>query len=87
MSNGSITVRLSPHDLILIDKRVKEGYFTSRSDVIRYSIRHTLQEFSKKEEKLAILSDIASSRSISMKTVRKAVRTEHDSTYEDVYGE
>ena len=87
MSNDSITVRLSPHDLILIDKRVKEGYFTSRSDVIRYSIRHTLQEFLKNEEKLAILSDIASSRSISMKTVRKAVLAEHDSTYEDVYGE
>ena len=84
--NGSITVRLSPQDLILIDKKVKEGYYTSRSDVIRYSIRHTLREYAKKDEELDILSDIASSRSISMKKVRKAIRTEHDLAFEDVYG-
>ena len=87
MANNSITVRLSPHDIGLIDKKIKEGYFTSRSDVIRYSIRHLLHELESREHNLDILADIAGSKDITMEDIRKAIRKERKETYEDVYSE
>jgi len=86
MSNASITVRLSSHDIGLIDKKIMEGYFTSRSDVIRYSIRYMLHELEPRERKLDILADIAGSKDITMDDIRKAIRKERRETYEDVYG-
>ncbi|MCK5772597.1 MAG: ribbon-helix-helix protein, CopG family [Thermoplasmata archaeon] len=44
MTNVSITIRLSPKDIALIDNRVKKGYFTNRSDAIRNSIRTHLRK-------------------------------------------
>ena len=44
MTNVSITIRLSPRDIALIDNRVRKGYFTNRSDAIRNSIRTHLRK-------------------------------------------
>ena len=43
MTNVSITIRLSPGDLDLIDGVVEKGQFTNRSDAIRDSIRTHLR--------------------------------------------
>jgi Arc/MetJ-type ribon-helix-helix transcriptional regulator len=87
MSNASITVRLAPHDIKIIDKKIDEGIFTSRSDVIRYSIRHTLSEIDSNERNLEILAEIAKERKITKKDVRKALKKAHIDVYQDVYGD
>ena len=43
MTNVSITIRLSPGDIDLIDDVVEKGQFTNRSDAIRDSIRTHLR--------------------------------------------
>ena len=43
MTNVSITIRLSPKDIELIDEMVEKGYFTNRSDAIRNSMRTHLR--------------------------------------------
>ena len=87
MSNASITVRLAPHDIKIIDKKIDEGMFTSRSDVIRYSIRHTLSEIDSNERNLDILAEIAKERKITKKDVRKALKKAHIEVYQEVYGD
>ena len=87
MKNGSITVRLSHQDIKMIDKKIIEGYFTSRSDVIRHSIRRTLNELDAKKRNLEIIADIAESKNITMNKVRKSLKSIHRETYRDVYGD
>ena len=87
MSNASITVRLAPHDIKIMDKKIEEGIFTSRSDVIRYSIRHTLSEIDSKEKNLEILAEIAKERKITKEDVRKAIKKAHTKVYREVYGD
>ena len=87
MSNASITVRLAPHDIKIIDKKIEEGIFTSRSDVIRYSIRHTLSEIDSNERNLDILAELAKERKITKKDVRKALKKAHIEVYQEVYGD
>jgi len=87
MSNASITVRLAPHDIKIMDKKIEEGIFTSRSDVIRYSIRHTLSEIDSKEKNLEILAEIAKERKITKEAVRKAIKKAHTDVYREVYGD
>ena len=87
MPNNSITVRLSPNDIKMIDKKIIEGFFTNRSDVIRYSIRRTIQNLDLKENNLDILASIAQDKQISIKDIQKALKTAHLETYRDMYGE
>ena len=75
MSNESITIRFAENDLNQIDKKIKEGKFTSRSDFIRYAVRHNLFEMGKLESNLDILSDIAKERQITVDKIRKSVRS------------
>ncbi|MEA3559135.1 MAG: ribbon-helix-helix domain-containing protein [Candidatus Thermoplasmatota archaeon] len=86
ITNGSVTVRLAPHDLDLIDKKVQEGLFTSRSDVIRYSIRHTLNEIDSKERNLDILANIVKEANVTLDDVRTSVRKARKEVYTEVYG-
>ena len=87
MANVSISVRLAPNDLVLIDKRVTEGLFTNRSDVVRHSIRQCLYEFEKRKKVLREVADIAVEKGITMKDVRKSIRKTRKEIYRDVYGD
>ena len=87
MANVSISVRLAPNDPVLIDKRVTEGLFTNRSDVIRHSIRQCLYEFEKREKVLREVADIAVEKGITMKDVRKSIPETRKEIYRDVYGD
>jgi len=87
MSNESITIRLSPKDVNMIDSKVKDGHFTSRSDLIRYSIRHVLTEMEIREQNLALLRDLARSKGITSESMREAVRRSRKEVYREVYGD
>ena len=87
MTNNSITVRLSPNDIKMIDKKIVEGFFTCRSDVIRYSIRRTIQDLESKEHNLGDLVSLAQDKKISIKDIQKALKTTHKETYRDMYGQ
>ena len=86
MKNSSVTVRLSPRDIGRMDKRIDEGYFTSRSDFIRHSLRHLMHELEEKERRLDLLSQIADKKNITMEDVRDAVRKARKEANEEVYG-
>ena len=87
MQNSSVTVRLSPRDVEMMDKKIIEGYFTSRSDIIRYSIRHLMDELDEKERRLDLLARIADEKDITMEDVREAVREARKEVYREVYGD
>ena len=87
MANDSITVRLSPNDIKMIDRKIFEGYFTSRSDIIRYSIRRTIQDLESREQRLDELANLAQDKKISIKDIKKALKTAHRDTYRDMYGQ
>ena len=86
MSNESITIRFAENDLNQIDKKIKEGKFTSRSDFIRYAVRHNLFEMGKLESNLDILSDIAKERQITVDKIRKSVRSVRKKVYKEEFG-
>ena len=86
MTNESITVRLSPNDIEMIDRKVSEGRFTNRSDAIRFSLRHFLMGLEEKERNLLILADMASSKGIDGSGVRKAVRKVHSELHVELHG-
>ena len=85
--NNSITVRLSPNDIKMIDRKIVEGYFTSRSDIIRYSIRRTIQDLESREQRLEELARLVQDKNISIKDIKKALKTAHKNTYRDMYGQ
>ncbi len=87
MTNNSITVRLSPNDIKMIDRKIVEGFFTNRSDVIRYSIRRTIQDLEAKEHNLDELASLTQDRGISIRDIQKALRNAHRDTYSDMYGQ
>jgi Arc/MetJ-type ribon-helix-helix transcriptional regulator len=86
MSNETITIRLSPRDVDMIDSKVKDGHFTSRSDLIRYSIRHVLNEMEVREQNLALFQDLARSKGITRESLQKSIRGSREEVYEEVYG-
>jgi putative addiction module CopG family antidote len=86
MSNETVTVRLSPHDVEMIDRRIEDGHFTSRSDVIRYSVRHILNGMEERESRLKELADSARSKGITMESARMAVREARGEIHEEIYG-
>ena len=87
MTNSSVTVRLSPRDIAIIDKKIHEGYFTSRSDVIRYSIRYLINDLESKERRLEVFREKAAKENISMKDIVEAVRKARKEVYLEVYGD
>ena len=87
MTNVSVSVRLAPNDIALIDKRVNEGIFTNRSDVVRHSIRQCLYEFEKREKILKQVADIATEKRITMDDIRKSIRETRKEVYGEVYGD
>jgi len=85
MSNSTITVRLSEHDIQLIDKNITEGRYTSRSDVIRTSIRQTLRESQLADERLKLLAELAKSKNLTQDRINKDVRTVRRKIYKEEY--
>ena len=86
MPNESITIRFAEDDLKQIDKKIKEGKFTSRSDFVRYAVRHNLFEMNKLESNLDIISDIAEKRKITRDQIRKSVRKVRKKVYKEEFG-
>lgn len=87
MSNETITIRLSPRDVDMIDSKIKEGLFTSRSDLIRYSIRHVLNEMEIREQNLALLRDLASSKGITKDSLGNVLKETREEVFKEVYGD
>jgi Arc/MetJ-type ribon-helix-helix transcriptional regulator len=71
----------------MIDRKIVEGYFTSRSDIIRYSIRRMIQDLEAKEHKLDEIASLTQDKKISIKSIKKALKTAHQETYRDMYGQ
>ncbi len=84
MTNVSITIRLSPGDIKLIDDVVEKGEFTNRSDAIRDSIRTHLRRMGadKREVRDHKPHEVASPRS--ERTVKKLEL--HERVLRDAFG-
>lgn len=46
MESTAIPTKFTKKDIDLMDEFVKEGYFSTRSDLVRTSVRHYLHELS-----------------------------------------
>ena len=87
MANGSITVRLSEKDIEMIDRKVKDGYFTSRSDLIRYYVRHHLVDWDEIERRRDEMARIMDEKGITRESLRKSLKKAHKEVYKEVYGD
>lgn len=88
MSTRSITTRFSIRDLKGLDKLVKKGYFTNRSDAIRTSVRFYLQM-----DKIDIppiikeMSAVADRVGITREDIVETSRKVRRQIYEEEYGD
>ncbi len=87
MANDSITIRFARKDLERIDEMVHQGYYTSRSDLIRTGVRHLIFDMAKAEEKLEGSRRFAEENGITMEDIRKTIREVRPQLYKDVYGD
>ena len=87
MANESITIRFAKHDLSVIDKKIKEGFYTNRSDFVRSSVRHLIFNLEKGEKNLDIVRDIARQKKIRMADIRKTIKKVRPEVYAEVYGD
>ncbi|MCI0480851.1 MAG: ribbon-helix-helix domain-containing protein [Candidatus Dadabacteria bacterium] len=85
MSNSTITVRLSDQDIRLIDKNITDGRYTSRSDVIRTSIRQTLRDSQLADERLTLLAELAKSKRLTQGRIDKDLRAVRRKLYKEEY--
>jgi Arc/MetJ-type ribon-helix-helix transcriptional regulator len=85
--NESLTVRLSPKDVELIDARIEDGHFTSRSDVIRFSIRTTLRQMDRSEQTLDLLKRSARVRGIDAGTAKTLLKQARKTVGAKEYGD
>jgi len=85
MSNSSVTIRLAPHDIELLDLLIENGYFTNRSDALRTSFRHYTQKFQKMPVFIQEMSEKADHKGITTKDIVEASRKNRKSTYEELY--
>ncbi len=87
MSNDSITVRLAPMDIEAMDRLIEAGHYTSRSDLVRTSIRKTIgsgREIPPIFDKMARMAD---EKGITTEDIVKAVRKYRPLVYKEVYGD
>ena len=86
MSNDSITVRLAPKDIERMDRLISAGHFASRSDLIRSSVRSTLD----RREVPPIIEEmrrIGAEKGITTEDIVKAVRKVRREIYQEEYGD
>jgi len=81
MASSTIGIRLSDYDVERMDRTIKDGYFTSRSDFIRVSIREKLKQVEDKEGYAYIIRRIARERGISDDDVIEAARKARKDLY------
>ncbi len=86
MGNNSITIRLAPKDIEQIDGKIEEGYFTSRSDMIRTSVRHYINELNNLPPIIEEMSRKADKKRISRDKIVKAARKARKQVYKEEYG-
>lgn len=87
MVNATITIRLSPKDIATIDRSVNEGFFTSRSDLVRYSVRHTLMQMDESERKFELIKGFTKDKKIDAPSVNKALKDARRKAHKEVYGD
>ena len=87
MANGSITIRLSRNDIEMIDRKVEQGYFTSRSDVVRHSIRVHLTRMDEIEKRRDEMAKTALEKGITREAVRASQKKARKKVYKEVYGD
>jgi len=81
MANSTIGIRLSDYDVERMDRTIKDGYFTSRSDFIRESVREKLKELEEKEGYAYIIRRVAKERGINDVDVIEAARKARKDLY------
>jgi Arc/MetJ-type ribon-helix-helix transcriptional regulator len=86
MTNNSITIRLAPKDIEQIDNKVEEGYFTSRSDMIRTSVRHYINELGNIPPVIEEMGRKADEKKITKDKIVKAARKARKQVYREEYG-
>ena len=85
MTNNSITIRLAPKDIEQIDDKVEEGYFTSRSDMIRTSVRHYINELGNIPPVIEEMGRKADEKGITRDKIVKAARKARKQIYREEY--
>ncbi len=85
MTNNSITIRLAPKDIEQIDNTIEAGYFTSRSDMIRTSLRHYIAELKSLPPIIEEMSQKADKKSITKEKIVKAARKARKQVYKEEY--
>lgn len=87
VANETITVRLSPKDIETMDRSIDEGLFTSRSDLVRYSVRHTLMQMNESERRFELIKDFAKGKDISRGAVTNSLKGSRRKVHKEVYGD
>ena len=81
MSGSTIGIRFAENDVEKIDRRIKDGYYTSRSDLIRASVREKLKELDQREGHAFMLREIARNRGITDEDVIESARSVRERMY------
>ncbi|MCU0800119.1 MAG: ribbon-helix-helix domain-containing protein [Candidatus Thermoplasmatota archaeon] len=87
VANETITVRLSPKDIETINRSIDEGLFTSRSDLVRYSVRHTLMQMNESERRFELIKDFAKGKKIPRGAVNRSLKGARRKVHREVYGD
>ncbi len=87
MTNGSLTIRLASKDILDIDDLISKGYFTSRSDIIRTSVRHYIHELHKMPAFIREMSREADRKRITRDKIVKVAKKTRKQVYKEVYGD
>jgi len=81
MTSSTIGIRFAEHDVEKIDRRIKDGYYTSRSDFIRASVREKLKELDQREGHAFILREITRKRGITDEDVIESAKSVRERMY------
>ncbi len=87
MSNDSITVRLAPKDIERMDRLIEGGHFTSRSDLVRSSVRRTLESRRQVPAIFEEMRKIADEKGITTEDIVKAVREVRHEIHQEEHGD
>ena len=87
LTNSSITLRLAPRDIIEIDDLITKGFFTSRSDLIRTSVRHYVNEIHKMPSFIQEMSAKADEKQITKEKIVTSARKARPKVYKEAYGD
>ena len=87
MSNDSITVRLAPMDIEEMDRLIEAGHYTSRSDLVRSSVRRTLERRRGIPPIIEEMRRIGEEKGITTEDIVRAVRKVRREIYQEEHGD